>query len=143
MDDPGEGLPRRDHGLVEVSSSADGGHPTCFGISVRTHRLIHEPEVPPALARAYGAFAPRARFEDVRAGILALGCTVEPDGLPGDVHRYRVPESGVRVFVIDGPDPYGDGDHDAHDPELHQAPSGPAAVTPRRCASTRRCSPPC
>ncbi|MBK3524540.1 MULTISPECIES: hypothetical protein [Streptomyces] len=121
VDDPGKGLLRRDHGLVEISFSADGGPLSCFGISVQAHRLIHGQGVPPALARAYGEFAPRVRFEEVRAGILALGCTVEPDDLSGDVHRYRVPESGVRVFVVDDPDPYGDGDHDVHDPELHQA----------------------
>ncbi|MEV4341257.1 hypothetical protein [Streptomyces sp. NPDC049590] len=120
LDDPGHGLLRRDYGLVEVSFSADGGPLSCFGISVQAHRLILGRGVPPALAEAYGAFTPRARFADVRARILALGCTLEPDDLSDHVHRYRVPESGVRVFVIDDPDPYGDGDHDVHDPELHQ-----------------------
>ncbi|WP_225823752.1 hypothetical protein [Streptomyces naphthomycinicus] len=46
---------------------------------------------------------------------------MEPDDLSGSVHRYRVPESGVRVFVVDDPDPYGHGDHDADDPDVHQA----------------------
>ncbi|WP_381562177.1 hypothetical protein [Streptomyces eurythermus] len=121
LDDPGRGLLRRDYGLVELSFAADGGPLSCFGISVRAHRLVHDQGVPPALARAYGEFTPRARFEEVRSRILALGCAVEPDDLSGDVHRYRVPESGVRVFVVDDPDPYGDGDHDVHDPGLHQA----------------------
>ncbi|MFE7236475.1 hypothetical protein ACFVAF_38955, partial [Streptomyces sp. NPDC057596] len=32
-----------------------------------------------------------------------MGCKIEPDDLSGDVHRYRVPESGTRIFVIDDP----------------------------------------
>ncbi|GAA2423946.1 hypothetical protein [Streptomyces macrosporus] len=121
LDDPGQGLLRRDYGLVELSFSDADGPMTCFGISVQVHRLVHGHCVPPSLVREYGEFTPRVRFEEVRSVILSLGCTVEPDDLSGDVHRYRVPESGARVFVIDDPDPYGDDGHGVDDPEAHQA----------------------
>ncbi|QWB27165.1 MULTISPECIES: hypothetical protein [Streptomyces] len=43
------------------------------------------------------------RFDDLAAAIAGLGCSVEPepdeDGTAEDIHRYRVPESGVRIFV--------------------------------------------
>ncbi|WHM40686.1 hypothetical protein [Streptomyces sp. BPTC-684] len=122
LDDRGAGLLRRDYGLVEVSFSGAEGSMSCFGISVQVHRLIHgHSAVPPTLEREYGGFAPRVRFQDLRSGILSLGRTVEPEDLSGDVHRYRVPESGARIFVIEDPDPYGDGDYDVDDPEIHQA----------------------
>lgn len=122
FDDPGRGLLRRDYGLVEVSFSDTEGAMSCFGISVQVHRLIHgHSAVPSPLAETYGEFAPRARFQDLRSGILALGHTVEAEDLSGDVHRYRVPESGARIFVIEDPDPYGGGDYDVDDPGIHQA----------------------
>ncbi|WP_251091738.1 hypothetical protein [Streptomyces sp. Caat 7-52] len=120
LDDPGKGLLRRDYGLVELSFSDADGPMSCFGIRIQVHRLIHGPCVPSPLIHEYGEFAPRTRFEELRSAVLSLGGTIEPDDLSGDVHRYRVPESGVRIFVIDDPDPYGDGDH-ADDPEIHQA----------------------
>ncbi|MGW0632048.1 hypothetical protein [Streptomyces sp. NPDC002758] len=120
-DDPGKKLLRRDYGLVELSFSDVDGPMSCFGISVQVHRLVHGHCVPPSLVREYGEFTPRARFEELRSVILSLGCKVEPDDLSGDVHRYRVLGSGVRIFVIDDPDPFGDGDHDVDDPEVHQA----------------------
>ncbi|MBM7173017.1 hypothetical protein JQK87_32415 [Streptomyces sp. G44] len=129
LDDPGEGTLRRDHGLVELTFStahAPGARScSCQGISVQVHRLAHGAPtaslVPAALVREYGEFAPRVRFEELRSAILSLGCTVEPEDLSADIHRYRVPESGARVFVIDDPDPYGDGHHDTDDPETAQA----------------------
>ncbi|MFD0279258.1 hypothetical protein ACFVHB_35925 [Kitasatospora sp. NPDC127111] len=121
LDDGDEGLLRRDYGLLELSFSGAEGAVSCFGISVQVHRLIHDACVPPPLERTYGEFARRVRFEELRSVILSLGCTVEPDDLSGDVHRYLVPESGARVFVIADPDPYGGGDHDVDDPEIHQA----------------------
>ncbi|MFI5702570.1 hypothetical protein ACIA78_21300 [Streptomyces xanthochromogenes] len=121
LDDPGKGLLRRDYGLVELSFSDAEGSMSCFGISVQVHRLIHGFSVPPSLAREYGEFAPRARFAELQPVILALGHAIEPDDLSGDIHRYRVPGSGARIFVINDPDPYGDGDHDVDDQEIHQA----------------------
>ncbi|MEV8554743.1 hypothetical protein AB0L04_33660 [Streptomyces glaucescens] len=121
LDDPGRGLLRRDYGLVDVSFAESGGTLSCFGIGVQIHRLVHGPCVPPALTRAYGRFAARVRFEELRSAVLSLGGAVEPDDLSGDVHRYRVPGSGAHVFVIDDPDPYGSGDHDTEDPGIHQA----------------------
>ncbi|MFF4867454.1 hypothetical protein ACFY3J_38585 [Streptomyces sp. NPDC001231] len=121
LDDPGKKLLRRDYGLVELSFSDADGPMSCFGISVQVHRLVHGHCVPPSLVREYGESTPRARFEELRSMILSLGCKIEPDDLSGDVHRYRVPESGTRIFVIDDPDPFGDGDHDVDDPEIHQA----------------------
>ncbi|MEU5533758.1 hypothetical protein [Streptomyces sp. NPDC020362] len=121
LDVPSKGLLRRDYGLVELSFADADGPMSCFGISVQVHRMVHGPCVPLSLEREYGEFASRVRFEGVRSAILSLGCTVEPEDLSGDVHRYRVPGSGARLFVIDAPDPYGDGDHGADDPEVHQA----------------------
>ncbi|WFB11129.1 hypothetical protein LRS74_31890 [Streptomyces sp. LX-29] len=121
VDDAGDGLVRRDYGLVELSFSDADGPLSCFGIGVQVHRLVHGPCVPAPLEREYGEFAPRARFEELRSVILSLGCTVEPDDLSGDIHRYRVPESDARILVIADPDPHGDGDHDVDDPEIHQA----------------------
>lgn len=130
LDDPGDGVLRRDYGLLEVLFSDAGdtggtggtdGSMTCFGIMVQVHRLVHGPCTPPLLVSRYGTFAPRVRFEDLRSAVLALGHAVEPDDLSGDIHRYRVPESGTRIHVIADPDPYGDGDHDTGDPDIHQA----------------------
>ncbi|MDT0613391.1 hypothetical protein [Streptomyces lancefieldiae] len=121
LDDPSKGTLRRDYGLVELSFSNTEGPMSCFGISVQVHRLIHGLSVPASLAGEYGEFAPRARFADMQVAIQALGYTVEPDDLSGHVHRYRVPRSGARIFVINDPDPYGDGDHDVDDQEVHQA----------------------
>ncbi|MFD7628380.1 hypothetical protein ACFV7Q_20450 [Streptomyces sp. NPDC059851] len=114
LDDPGDGLLRRDYGLVELSFSDVEGRLTCSGISVQVHRLVHDTRVPPALERAYGTFAPRTRFEELRRVVLSLGCTVDPDDVTGTVHRYRVSESGARIFVFadPDPDPYGDGSRD-------------------------------
>ncbi|RII20730.1 hypothetical protein DSC45_02700 [Streptomyces sp. YIM 130001] len=112
FDDRGAGLLRRDYGLLEVSFSDEEGTP-CFGISVQVHRLLHGLPVPSSLegeSGTYGAFAPRVRFVELRDTILALGRSVEPEDLAGDIHRYRVVESGARIFVVDDPDPYGDGD---------------------------------
>ncbi|WP_053699463.1 hypothetical protein [Streptomyces sp. NRRL F-5755] len=61
LDDAGEGLLRRDYGLVELSFS-DAGEPlSCFGISVQVHRLLYDLSIPTSLTGAYGEFAPRVR----------------------------------------------------------------------------------
>ncbi|WEH38738.1 hypothetical protein [Streptomyces sp. AM 2-1-1] len=120
-DDFGKGRLRRDYGLVELSFSRVEGSLSCFGIGLQVHRLVHGLSVPASLTAEYGAFAPRVRFAELRAVLASLGSTVEPDDLTGDVHRFRVAGSGVRVFVVDDPDPYGDGDHDADDRTAHQA----------------------
>ncbi|MEU9629294.1 hypothetical protein ACFZDB_16965 [Streptomyces luteogriseus] len=98
-------LLRRDYGLVELSFQEEDGTRPCFGVSVQVHRLRWDTEssVPAPLRDAYGAFTASTRFEDLAAAIAGLGCSVEPepdeDGTSGDMHRYRVPESGVRIFV--------------------------------------------
>ncbi|MFF8394890.1 hypothetical protein [Streptomyces sp. NPDC016172] len=98
-------LLRRDYGLVELSFQEDGGAWSCFGVSVQVHRLRWDTEssVPAALRGAYGEFAPSTRFESLASAIAGLGCSVEAepdeDGRAGAIHRYRVPESGVRIFV--------------------------------------------
>ncbi|MFD7242221.1 hypothetical protein [Streptomyces massasporeus] len=105
LDTEDGGLLRRDYGLVELSFQEEDGAWPCFGVSVQVHRLRWDTEssVPAALRGAYGTFAPSTRFEDLAAAITGLGCSVEPDpdegGTSGDMHRYRVPESGVRIFV--------------------------------------------
>ncbi|MFJ8053271.1 hypothetical protein [Streptomyces luteogriseus] len=105
LDTEDGGLLRRDYGLVELSFQEEGRAWPCFGVSVQVHRLRWDTEssVPAALRDAYGAFAPATRFEDLAAAIAGLGCSLEPepddDGTSGDMHRYRVPESGVRIFV--------------------------------------------
>ncbi|MET9951521.1 hypothetical protein ABZ135_08210 [Streptomyces sp. NPDC006339] len=57
--------------------------------------------MPPALRDAYGSFGPSVRLGDLTAAVAALGVTVEPDedGPATDFRRYRVRESGVRVFT--------------------------------------------
>ncbi|MFJ5999053.1 hypothetical protein [Streptomyces sp. NPDC092370] len=98
-------LLRRDYGLVELSFQEEGGAWPCFGVSVQAHRLRWDTEssVPTALRGVYGEFAPSTRFEDLAAAIAGLGCSIEPEpgeaGTAGGIHRYRVPESGVRIFV--------------------------------------------
>ncbi|MFI6369762.1 hypothetical protein [Streptomyces sp. NPDC050546] len=98
-------LLRRDYGLVELSFQEEGSAWPCFGVSVQVHRLRSDTEssVPAALRGAYGEFAPSTRFEDLAAAIVGLGSSVEPEpddgGTTGDFHRYRVRESGVRIFV--------------------------------------------
>ncbi|MEV5103885.1 hypothetical protein ACFQ7G_31325 [Streptomyces massasporeus] len=98
-------LLRRDYGLVELSFQEEDGAWPCFGVSVQVHRLRWDTEssIPAALRGAYGDFAPSTRFEDLAAAIAGLGCSLEPepdeDGTSRDMHRYRVPESGVRIFV--------------------------------------------
>ncbi|MBX9359802.1 hypothetical protein ACF09Y_34885 [Streptomyces massasporeus] len=98
-------LLRRDYGLVELSFQEEAGAWSCFGVSVQVHRLRRDTEasVPAGLRGAYGVFAPSTRFEDLAAAIAGLGCSLQPepdeDGTPEDMRRYRVPESGVRIFV--------------------------------------------
>ncbi|MEV4788180.1 hypothetical protein AB0K53_22485 [Streptomyces tuirus] len=98
-------LLRRDYGLVELSFQEEGGAWSCFGVSVQVHRLRWDTgsSVPAALRGAYGVFAPSTRFDDLAAAVAGLGCSLEPepdeDGMSEDMRRYRVPESGVRVFV--------------------------------------------
>jgi hypothetical protein len=105
LDTEDGGLLRRDYGLVELSFQEEGGAWPCFGVSVQVRRLRWDTEssVPAALRSAYGEFAASRRFEDLAAAIAGLGCSVEPepdeDGTAGDIHRCRVPESGVRIFV--------------------------------------------
>ncbi|MFF7736500.1 hypothetical protein [Streptomyces sp. NPDC007984] len=105
LDTEDGGLLRRDYGLVELSFQEEDGAWPCFGVSVQVHRLRWDTEssVPPALRETYGAFASSTRFEDLAAAITELGCSLDPepdqDGTSGDMRRYRVPESGVRIFV--------------------------------------------
>ncbi|MFI7316971.1 hypothetical protein [Streptomyces venezuelae] len=121
LDVPEGGLLRRDYGLVEVNFSPDQqGRMSCFGFGVAIHRLIHDQSpspVPSRLSQQFGAFAPRAPFEELRAAIVALGHTVELDQTSHDMHRYRVSDSEARIHVIVDPDPYGSG---APDPDGHQ-----------------------
>jgi hypothetical protein len=90
---------------VELSFQEEGGAWPCLGVSVRAHRLRWDTEssVPAALRGAYGEFASSTRFEDLATAIAGLGCSIEPEpdeaGTVGDIHRYRVPESGVRILV--------------------------------------------
>ncbi|MEW2615561.1 hypothetical protein AB0937_36420 [Streptomyces sp. NPDC047880] len=99
------GLLRRDYGLVELSFQEEEGAWPCFGVSVQVHRLRGDTEtsVPAALRDAYGTFAPATRFEVLAAAITGRGCSIElepdEDGTTGDIHRYRVRGSGVRIFV--------------------------------------------
>ncbi|MFI5706135.1 hypothetical protein ACIA78_39620 [Streptomyces xanthochromogenes] len=123
-DNRSPGLMQRDFGLVELSfQEADGAKPdwSCFGIGVEVHRLLHGATVPPPLRDAYGQFSRRARFDDLSALILRAGYSIEPDNddTTEDIHRYRVPESGARIFVVADADPYGYG-VDPDDPDERQ-----------------------
>ncbi|MDT9689075.1 hypothetical protein Q5762_12125 [Streptomyces sp. P9(2023)] len=116
LDVSSHGVLRRDHGLVELAFREDHGTWRCSGISLQVHRLGHgDPStVPVPLRDTYGPFARRARFDELTAVITGLGHPIEPDNdaTTTDVHRYRVPRSGARIFVVADPDPYGDGEED-------------------------------
>ncbi|MFH8885283.1 hypothetical protein [Streptomyces californicus] len=126
LDVPGGGLLRRDYGLVEINFSPDRpgrhGQMSCFGFGVKIQRLLYDRSpstVPPPLVRAYGEFAPRVSFGELRAAILALGRTVALDerGTSSDMDRYRVSASAARIHVVTDSDPYGTG---TPDPDGHQ-----------------------
>ncbi len=131
LDVPGDGLLRRDYGLVEIDFSPDRpgrhgqmrhGQMSCFGFGVKIQRLLYDQSprtVPPPLLRAYGEFTPRVPFDQLRAAVLDLGRTIELDerGTPSDMDCYRVSASAARVHVVADPDPYGTGDPD---PDGHQ-----------------------
>ncbi len=120
VDDKVQTRMRRDYGLVELSFGEDKGEWSCFGISVQTHRLIwgEVSTVPVLLRTEYGEFAPRVGFDELAALITGLGYRIEPDNdaTTTDIHRYRVSESGARVFVVADADPYGCADVDAENP---------------------------
>ncbi|MFF4960966.1 hypothetical protein ACFY2Z_28670 [Streptomyces sp. NPDC001222] len=124
LDDTSHGRMRRDYGLVELSFDENEGSWSCFGISVQVHRLNlgDTSTVPTPLRNAYGEFAGRARFDELAAVITGLGHTIEPDDDESDTHtrRYRVSESGARIFVIADADPYGHGTADPDDPTHRQ-----------------------
>ncbi|MEU4837010.1 hypothetical protein [Nocardia testacea] len=124
IDDRVQTLMRRDYGLVELSFDEDKGEWPCFGISVQTHRLNwgDVSTVPVLLRNEYGEFAPRVAFDELAALVTGLGYRIEPDNdaTTTDIHRYRVPESGARVFVVAAVDPYGSADVDAEDPVEHR-----------------------
>ncbi|MEU6488083.1 hypothetical protein [Streptomyces sp. NPDC046887] len=111
---------RRDYGLVELSFAEGGeGAWSCFGISVQVHRLRtgDASAVPEPLREAYGPFAPKLTFDRLSAALTARGLSIElEDGTGEDVHRYRVPQSGARIFVVADPDPYGYGEPDPDEP---------------------------
>ncbi|MFD4588408.1 hypothetical protein [Streptomyces sp. NPDC058434] len=123
LDDRSEDLLRRDYGLVELSFQKSDDTWPCFGVSIQVHRLLPgAAAVPRPLRDAYGEFARRVRFDELRDVITGLGHTVEPDDAPPvtDMHRYRVSGSGARIVVVADPDPYGYGDPDPHDPDERQ-----------------------
>ncbi|MFE2523361.1 hypothetical protein ACFXEL_03925 [Streptomyces sp. NPDC059382] len=121
VDVPGDGLLRRDYGLVEINFSPDQrGQMSCFGFGIKIQRLLYGESpsaVPSPLSRAHGDLTPRVQFEELRAAVLALGHTVQLDDMTRDMHRYRVSESDAHIHVIVDPDPYGSGDPD---PAGHQ-----------------------
>ncbi|MFE6460382.1 hypothetical protein [Streptomyces cinereoruber] len=116
LDDASHGLMRRDYGLVELSFEEHDGVWSCFGISVQVHRLRtgDASMVPPPLLNAYGHFASRVDADELSAAITRLGYSIEPDDdtTTTDVRRYRVRETGARIFVVADPDPYGYGEDD-------------------------------
>ncbi|MEU6057187.1 hypothetical protein [Streptomyces sp. NPDC047097] len=120
VDDTSNGLMRRDHGLVELSFAEDDeGTWSCFGISVRAHRLFtgDASTAPEPLRSAYGPFAPQVSFDQLSAALTAHGLSIElDDATAEDIHRYRVPESGARIFVVVDPDPYGYCEADPDEP---------------------------
>ncbi|MFB8070174.1 hypothetical protein [Streptomyces californicus] len=131
LDVPGDGLLRRDYGLVEINFSPDRpgrhgqmrrGQMSCFGFGVKIQRLLYDQSprtVPPPLLRTYGEFPPRVPFEQLRTAVLDLGRTIELDerGTSNDMYCYRVSASAARIHVVADPDPYGPGDPD---PDGHQ-----------------------
>ncbi|WP_328400709.1 hypothetical protein [Nocardia sp. NBC_00403] len=124
LDDRAQDLMRRDYGLVELSFQADEGTWHCFGISVQAHRLSggDVSTVPAPLRNEYGEFTPRVKFDELAALITSLGYRIEPDNdaTTTDIRHYRVPESGVRVFVVADADPCGYADVGAEGPAEHR-----------------------
>lgn len=119
LDDTSQGLMRRDYGLIELSFEPGEGEDvwSCFGISVQVHRLRtgDASTVPAPLLNAYGRFASRVKLDELSAAITGLGYAIEPDdddSTTADVQRYRVAETGARIFVVADPDPYGYGEVD-------------------------------
>ncbi|MDT9682383.1 hypothetical protein RND61_09915 [Streptomyces sp. TRM76323] len=114
LDVPGDGLLRRDYGLVEINFAPDPrGRMSCFGFGIEIHRLLHDRSpsaVPVPLSRHYGEFAPRVPFGELQAAVSALGRTAELDDVSRDMHRYRVSGSGARIHVIVDPGPHGSDD---------------------------------
>ncbi|MCH0566505.1 MULTISPECIES: hypothetical protein [unclassified Streptomyces] len=104
LDVSSPGFIRRDYGLVEVSFQEEKGAWPCFGISVQVHRLRLEgvSAVPKPLRVAYGAFPARTKFAELCAVLTGQGFSVEPDNDSSttDIHRYRVVQSGARIFVV-------------------------------------------
>ncbi|MFI9238022.1 hypothetical protein [Streptomyces sp. NPDC053079] len=124
LDNRSQGLISRDYGLVELLFQEDEGAWPCMSISVQVHRMVGgETAVPQTLKDVYGDFAHRVRFDELRSQIMRLGYSIEPDNdasTTGDVNRYRVSESGARIFVVAEVDPYGCGDIDPGDPTQEQ-----------------------
>ncbi|UGY92783.1 hypothetical protein [Streptomyces gobiensis] len=125
LDDRSQGIMRRDYGLVELSFQEDQDAWLCFGISVQVHRLRQGDvsTVPAPLRNRYGRFATRVTFDELTAVINGLGYSIEPDNdaTTRDIHRYRVPETGARIFVVADPDPYGYGEVDPDEPAKQEA----------------------
>ncbi|MFF4603517.1 hypothetical protein ACFY12_12305 [Streptomyces sp. NPDC001339] len=126
VDNTSQGLIGRDYGLVELSFQEDEETGTwpCFGISLQIHRLLGGGiAVPPSIEEAHGTFAHRVKFDELSAVISSQGYSIEPDDDPSgtdDIRRYRVSESGARIFVIAEVDPYGLRDVDPDDPTEEQ-----------------------
>lgn len=105
LDDRSERLMRRDYGLLELSfQEEESGVWACFGIAVQVHRLHREgtSAVPAPLLSTYGTFPSQVRFDELVPLITGLGYSIEPDNddTTTEIHRYRVVESGARIFVI-------------------------------------------
>ncbi|WP_157228803.1 hypothetical protein [Nocardia brevicatena] len=109
---------------MELSFREDEGAWPCFGIGVQAHRLLRHAgsAVPKSLRNQYGEFASRVEFDELAAFITGLDYRIEPDNdaTTTDIHRYRVPESGVRVFIVADVDPYGYADADTDDSVEHR-----------------------
>ncbi len=58
------------------------------------------------------------RSDELSAVLTRLGHSIEPDdnATTTDVRRYRVAETGTRIFVVADPDPYGYGGPDPDAP---------------------------
>ncbi|MGW9451017.1 hypothetical protein [Streptomyces sp. NPDC055632] len=140
LDDASHGLMRRDYGLVELSFEEGDGVWSCFGISVQVHRLTtgDASVVPPPLRNAYGPFAPRVEFDELSAAVTGLGCSIEPDddATTTDIRRYRVAETGARIFVVADPGPYGYGEPDPDTPGTRAGDVWSLSVSPSWWRST-------
>ena len=75
---------RWDYGLIEFTFSRFEEW-ICTTISIQVHRLASHGSsvVPPAVRAVYGSFPDKVHFEDLRGFLIASGCELRQEPVPG------------------------------------------------------------